>query len=106
MLSVPVGYGGRAGPDITGAARTKPPASPRPFRMLRRETLSTFTYRSKPRSFLGFVVMFMVKPPSKRDGPRLRCAGNSHSGRYCPTSLRVSDRHWVLDFPSAGRRPA
>ncbi len=30
-------------------------SAPRPFRMLRRETLSTLTYRSKPRSFLGLV---------------------------------------------------
>ena len=106
ILSAPVWYAAKAGRDITGAASTNPPASPRPFRMLRRETLSTLMYRSKPRSFLGLVRMFMITPPSKRDGLRFRCVGNSHSGRYYPTSLRVSDRGWVLDFRSARLRPA
>src|SRR5437879_5379295 len=62
ILSAPVWYAAKPGRDITGAAKTKPPASPRPFRMLRRETLSTLTYRSKPRSFLGLVRIFMSHP--------------------------------------------
>ena len=40
-----------------------------------------------------------VRPPSMRDEQRFRCAGSSRSGRCCPTSLRGSDRAWVLDFP-------
>src|ERR1019366_953040 len=68
---------------MTGAASTSPPAMPRPLRMLRRETFSTLMRRSMPRSFPGFVMMFMIKPLSKRDGPRFRCVGNSRSGRCC-----------------------
>jgi len=89
----------KPGRDITGAAKTKPPASPRPFRMLRRETLSTLTYRSKPRSFLGLVRMFMIRPPSMRDGRRFRCAGSSRTGRYSRTGIRGSGRATVLDYP-------
>src|SRR6185312_11341407 len=64
---------------------------PRPFRTLRRETFWTLTRcRSKPRSFFGFVMMFMIRLPSRRDERRSRCAGNSRSGRYCPPSLPVS----------------
>src|SRR5882724_3496457 len=52
---------------MTGAASTRPPAMPRPLRMLRRETFSTLMRLSMPRSLLGFVMMFMIRPPSKRD---------------------------------------
>ena len=98
--------GGKAGRDITGAASTKPPARPRPFRMLRRETFSTLMWRSKPRSLLGLVMMFMIRPPSMRDGPRFRCVDSSRNGRCCPPSLRVSGREWALDFRSGVLRPA
>src|SRR5215510_7761118 len=47
---------------MTGAASTNPPASPRVFRMLRRETFSILMCFSKPRSLLGLVRIFMSHP--------------------------------------------
>ena len=106
ILPAPVSYFANAWRDITGAASTSPPAMPRPLRTPRREIFSTWMRLSMPRSLPGFVMMFMIRPPSRRGERRFRCAGSSRSGRCCPPSLPVSGRDWAWDFPSAAPPPA
>src|SRR3569833_533512 len=47
---------------MIGAASTKLPARPRPFRILRRDMFSTLIAFSKPRSLFELVMMFMSHP--------------------------------------------